>query len=647
MIESLLRSAARIHRPRNPPSLRPQTWANRFVYPVLLQNFRSIGIARDQAVSVLPVPPSPVNVRRPRQAPSLALFLALAATLAAFTVLAQPASFTSEMVRTTLVEAGQPIDLELVVYRPAGPGPFPALVFNHGSTGDGSDPALFDDTWSNAALADVFRERGWIVFFPQRRGRGRSDGLYDEGFTPNRSGYTCDPTRSLAGMERALTDLDAIMAHIRQRPDVRAERMIVGGQSRGGILSIVYAGTRPTAFLGAINFVGGWMSDQCPNPTAINTVSFQRGAAFPGPTLWLYGLNDTFYSLAHSEANYQAFLSRGGQGDFETFYRGPGLNGHYLFLSPPLWTASVDRLLASLPPDSTPTPGPEPPPVVLPGLGTTAADHLLNLSVRAQSGASPIIVGFVIPGDAPRPVIMRGIGPALSRFDVTGVAPTPDLRLFDSAGDLVTIIGPWNAAPALAQAFATVGAFPLNPADVDTADLHTLAPGSYTLHLNDPTGAGLILLGELFAHPTTNASQGLANLSARVTTGQGNATVVTGFVIGGNRPARVLIRAIGPALTPFGVTDAVQDPALKVFDANGEIIATNDNWSDSPDAALIRATAAQVGAFALPDSSADAATLLELAPGAYTVHVASTSSAAAPGTALVETYAVPFNEPTP
>ena len=88
----------------------------------------------------------------------------------------------SELLQTDLVEEGKPIRLEVVIFRPSGPGPFPLAVINHGSTGRGDDPALFTETWFATDLADFLNERGWIVAFPQRRGRGKSDGLYDEGF---------------------------------------------------------------------------------------------------------------------------------------------------------------------------------------------------------------------------------------------------------------------------------------------------------------------------------------------------------------------------------------------------------------------------------------------------------------------------------
>jgi dienelactone hydrolase len=225
-----------------------------------------------------------------------------------------------ERMPTAFFEDGKPVSLELVIYKPSGPGPFPTLMFNHGSTGNGNRPAEFKATWTNPALAKFFTGKGWLVAFPQRRGRGKSDGTYDEGFEVNRSaGYSCTPTLSLAGLERALADMDAATDYLSTRPDVDNKRMLIGGVSRGGIASVVYAGTRPTRFTGVINFVGGWVGDDCGTVEAINTVSFKRGAAFAKPMLWLYGENDPFYKIAHSRKNFDVFIAAGGNGVFKVF----------------------------------------------------------------------------------------------------------------------------------------------------------------------------------------------------------------------------------------------------------------------------------------------------------------------------------------
>src|ERR1700733_4689952 len=143
----------------------------------------------------------------------------------------------SELLRTALIEDGKPVDLEVVIFRPNGAGPFPLAMFNHGSTGNGTKPALFTETLFDVGLADFLNDRGWIVAFPQRRGRGKSGSLYDVGFSADRrQGYTCDFDTSLLGAERALDDIAAAMVAFKQRPDVAPSRVLIGGAPPGGIL---------------------------------------------------------------------------------------------------------------------------------------------------------------------------------------------------------------------------------------------------------------------------------------------------------------------------------------------------------------------------------------------------------------------------
>lgn len=254
----------------------------------------------------------------------------------------------TERVPTPFTESGKAVSLELVIVKPSGPGPFPTIMFNHGSTGRGDNSSLAARTWTSDALARFFIERGWLVAFPQRRGRGASDGVYDEGFERDRSRYSCTPSLSLAGLERALQDLDAAVVYLKSRSDVNSRRMLIGGQSRGGILAIAYAGTRPEPFLGAVNFVGGWMSDRCPDAEAINTATFKRSTAHAAPTLWLYGENDPFYRIEHSRHNFDAFVAAGGRGTFSTYSLGPGGNGHTLISRPDLWRDALGRFVDAI-----------------------------------------------------------------------------------------------------------------------------------------------------------------------------------------------------------------------------------------------------------------------------------------------------------
>jgi len=261
---------------------------------------------------------------------------------------AWPAERLVERAPTTLVEAGQPVTLEVVLYVPDGAGPFPTLIFHHGSTGRGDDPSLFPRTFESPAMAQLFNAQGWLVVFPQRRGRGASDGLYDEGFEPHRSGYSCAPAISLAGLARAKQDLDEVLAYLERRGGADAARVLVGGVSRGGILSMAYAAEHPSRFVGVLNFVGGWIGEGCGTGEAINTSTFVAAARFRGPTLWLYGENDPFYSLKHSRKNFRAFRDAGGNGEFVSYSLGEGVNGHAVLGHPDLWRERVLAFVAKL-----------------------------------------------------------------------------------------------------------------------------------------------------------------------------------------------------------------------------------------------------------------------------------------------------------
>lgn len=253
-----------------------------------------------------------------------------------------------ERAATPFIENGGPVELEVVLFKPRTGERFPLLVFNHGSTGNGSDPAAFGITFTHKGLARFFVQRGWMVAFPQRRGRGRSDGLYDEGFTPDRSGYSCEFDPAVAGAGRALDDIDAVTDWLRQRPDVDTTQMLLGGTSRGGILSVAFLPRRPDVYLGAVNFVGGWISEGCGDHRAINRTLFLSGATFPGESLWLYAPDDSFYSLDYSRTHFDSFTTAGGLATFETITRAPGLDGHFLVNDPELWTEAVEDYLAGL-----------------------------------------------------------------------------------------------------------------------------------------------------------------------------------------------------------------------------------------------------------------------------------------------------------
>jgi hypothetical protein len=132
----------------------------------------------------------------------------------------------------------------------------------------------------------------------------------------------------------------------------------------------------------------------------------------------------------------------------------------------------------------------------------------------------------------------------------------------------------------------------------------------------------------------------LRNLSTRGQVGTGANILIAGFVVGGTVPKQVLVRAIGPTLSGFGVTGVLGDPQLQLYNSSGALVIANNNWGGAGD--VINASNA-VGAFPLSSGSLDAVVLASLAPGAYTAQVSGVGGGT--GVALVELYDVDSLQP--
>jgi hypothetical protein len=155
------------------------------------------------------------------------------------------------------------------------------------------------------------------------------------------------------------------------------------------------------------------------------------------------------------------------------------------------------------------------------------------------------------------------------------------------------------------------------------------------------SGTALAEIYEVLQNNEPPGSRRLVNVSAR-----GLVTPATpfiaGFVISGTGPQRVLVRGVGPTLgsPPFNVAGALANPQLTLFRGTA-VVKSNDDWFRDAEAALIREASVRAGAFALGNSSLDAALLLFLEPGAYTAQLSgpvNANAASATGLALVEIY---------
>jgi hypothetical protein len=258
------------------------------------------------------------------------------------------------------------------------------------------------------------------------------------------------------------------------------------------------------------------------------------------------------------------------------------------------------------------------------------------MNVRADSARFGI-GGFIITGSAPTQVLLRAIGPTLSRsgLDPALCLADPFMELHGGTGALIAANDNWRDTQE--AAIQATGIPPTN--DLESAILVTLQPGVYTAivrGIGGGTGIGLVEVYDL----TDGADSKLANLSTRAFVGTQDNIVIAGFVlresgarIDGVTSNQIIVRGIGPSLAPnpFPASAVLADPTLELRDTNGTLILANNDWQDNP------AQAAEIAASGLaPSNDLESAIAATLSPGLYTALLAGRDFGT--GIGLVEVY---------
>jgi sugar lactone lactonase YvrE len=289
-----------------------------------------------------------------------------------------------------------------------------------------------------------------------------------------------------------------------------------------------------------------------------------------------------------------------------------------------------------------PSPVPQPPlPPVEPG-------RITNMSIRstAGTGAQTLIVGAVVAGagtSGTKPLLIRGIGPALTGFGVPGVLADPLLSVF-AGTNVVAANDNWGGDAQVIAIGNAVAAFGLAPATSRDAALYApaLPARDYTIQITGAGGTTGVALAEIYdatpAGSFTATTPQLVNVSARTQVGTGADILIAGFTLGGATARTVLIRAVGPTLTGFGVPGALADPQLALFTGAMQLQQNND-WGAAANAAQITSTTTALATFQLGTGSRDSAILTTLQPGSYTAQISGVGGTT--GVALVEIYVVP------
>jgi sugar lactone lactonase YvrE len=256
----------------------------------------------------------------------------------------------------------------------------------------------------------------------------------------------------------------------------------------------------------------------------------------------------------------------------------------------------------------------------------SATSAALNISTRMRvlTDENVLIGGFTVGGADPKKVLLRGIGPSLGNFGVTGPLQDPILELHDHTGATIATNDSWRETQQ-----DEIIATGLQPGDDrEAAVIRTLAPGAYTViehGNNNTTGVGLVEVYDL----EQAANSILVNISTRGFVDTGNNVMIGGFIIGAGNGARVLVRGLGPSLVAVGIANALANPLIELRDANAGIVRSNDNWRDTQQTEIL-------GSGLPPANDLEAAIITTLAPGAYTVVVGGNNGTT--GVGLVEVY---------
>jgi len=281
------------------------------------------------------------------------------------------------------------------------------------------------------------------------------------------------------------------------------------------------------------------------------------------------------------------------------------------------------------------------------GLGTVEAgpiSTLGNISTRAfvQTGDNVVIGGFIVQGAERKKVVIRAIGPELTQHGVPNALANPTLELHDHTGALIASNDNWETTIIggiiTMNQVAAIRASGYAASDLrESAMIVNLPPGSYTAIVRgvaNMTGVALVEVYDLSPAPNSI----LGNISTRSFVQTGDNVMIGGVIVQGTQSRRVILRAIGPELTQYGVPDILADPTLELHDSTGALIASNDNWQHTIIGGII--TADQVrdiqNSGHAPTDPRESAIIATLQPGNYTAIVRGVNDTT--GVALVEVY---------
>ena len=260
---------------------------------------------------------------------------------------------------------------------------------------------------------------------------------------------------------------------------------------------------------------------------------------------------------------------------------------------------------------------------------TGATPTLVNISTRLNVLKDENVLdgGFIIVGSGAKTVLIRGLGPSLAGAGIQGALADSIIELHNGSTNAI-IASNDNWKNNQQSEIEATGIPPTN--DAESALIATLTAGAYTVIERgklDTTGIGLLEIYDLGA----GVGPELVNISTRGFVDTDSNVMIAGLIVGSSPSgsSEVIVRALGPSLSSFGIANPLSDPMLELHDSNGALLAANDNWKTDQQSLI-------VGTGIPPTNDAEAAIVRTLAPGAYTAIEAGKNSGT--GVGLIEVF---------
>ncbi|MEY2510769.1 MAG: hypothetical protein QOE26_1532 [Verrucomicrobiota bacterium] len=259
-----------------------------------------------------------------------------------------------------------------------------------------------------------------------------------------------------------------------------------------------------------------------------------------------------------------------------------------------------------------------------------------NVSTRLAvgTGDDALIEGFIVQGPtgSMKKIMVRALGPSLTGFGVADALANPTLEIHDASGSTVATNNDWRSTQQgqliTGDQSAEINSSGLAPGnDLESAIIANLAPGNFTAVVRgagNTTGTGVVDAYDL----NGSSPARLANIATRGLVQAGDKLMIAGFIVQ-SAPVKAVVRAIGPSLTAFGITNALADTTLQLRDQNGAIVRENDNWKTDQRAEL-ESTGLQ------PTDDLEAALVETIQPGQYTAQVRGKNDSS--GIGVVQVY---------